>query len=108
MPNHWPHWFEAAGLRVPVRPAGEVVFDGNPMAMQAVLDGVGVALEQLAYVSDALAAGRLVAPFQIVAHRPETFFWNTDRSAETTQRCSRFETGSMARPSGNAASDRSC
>jgi LysR family transcriptional regulator, regulator of gene expression of beta-lactamase len=74
MPNEWPHWFEAAGLRVPVRPAGEVVFDGNPMAMQAVLDGAGVALEQLAYVSDALAAGRLIAPFRIVAHRPETWF----------------------------------
>ena len=41
------------------------MFDGNPMAMQAALDGVGVALEQLAYVSDALAAGRLVAPFTL-------------------------------------------
>ncbi len=55
-------------------PAGEVLFDDNPMAMQAVLDGVGVGVEQLAYVSDALAAGRLVAPFPIVAHKRETWF----------------------------------
>jgi LysR family transcriptional regulator, regulator of gene expression of beta-lactamase len=41
--------------------------------MQAVLDGVGVAVAQLCYVSDALAAGRLVAPFPIVAHTRE--FW---------------------------------
>jgi LysR family transcriptional regulator of beta-lactamase len=74
MPNEWPCWFEAAGLRLPVRPAAEVLFDGNPMAMQAVLDGVGVAVEQLAYVGDALAAGRLVAPFPIAAHKRETWF----------------------------------
>jgi LysR family transcriptional regulator, regulator of gene expression of beta-lactamase len=74
MPNEWPCWFEAAGLRFPAHPAGEVLFDGNAMAMQAVLDGVGIAVEQLAYVSDALVAGRLVAPFPIVAHKRETWF----------------------------------
>jgi LysR family transcriptional regulator of beta-lactamase len=68
MPNEWPHWFAAAGLRSPVHPAGEVSFESNVMAMQAALDGVGVAIAQIPYVSDALAAGRLVAPFPIVAH----------------------------------------
>ncbi|WP_296749787.1 LysR substrate-binding domain-containing protein [Thiobacillus sp.] len=66
MPNEWPHWFAAAGLRSPVHPAGEVLFESNVMAMQAALDGVAIA--QIPYVSDALAAGRLVAPFPIVAH----------------------------------------
>src|ERR1700719_3987683 len=42
----WPCWFEAAGVRTPVPPAGEVVFDHNAMAMQAALDGVGVAVAQ--------------------------------------------------------------
>jgi len=74
MPNEWPCWFEAAGLRLPVRPAGEVLFDGNAMAMQAVLDGVGIAVAQLAYVGDALATGRLVAPFPIVARKRESWF----------------------------------
>jgi LysR family glycine cleavage system transcriptional activator/LysR family transcriptional regulator of beta-lactamase len=74
MPNEWPCWFEAAGLSLPVRPAGAMVFDGNAMAMQAVLDGMGIAVEQLSYVGDALAAGRLVAPFPIVAHKRETWF----------------------------------
>jgi LysR family glycine cleavage system transcriptional activator/LysR family transcriptional regulator of beta-lactamase len=68
MPNEWPYWFEAAGLRSPVHPASEVSFESNVMAMQAALDGVGVAIAQIPYVSDALAAGRLVAPFPIVAH----------------------------------------
>ena len=67
MPNEWTHWFEAARLRSPLHSAGEVSFESNAMAMQAALDGVGIAIAQFPYVSDALAAGRLVAPFPIVA-----------------------------------------
>jgi len=74
LPNEWPCWFEAAGLSLPVRPAGEVLFDNNAMAMQAVLDGVGIAVAQLVYVGDALATGRLVAPFPIVARKRESWF----------------------------------
>jgi LysR family transcriptional regulator of beta-lactamase len=75
LPNHWSCWFEAAGLGLPARRAGEVVFDSNAMAMQAALDGVGVAIEQVAFVSDALVAGRLVAPFPIIAYNDETWFF---------------------------------
>ena len=72
--NDWPCWFEAAGLRTPIRPAAEVFFDNNAMAMQAVLDGVGVAAAQPLYVTDALKAGRLVAPFPIVATKRESWY----------------------------------
>jgi LysR family glycine cleavage system transcriptional activator/LysR family transcriptional regulator of beta-lactamase len=74
MPNEWQYWFEAARLRAPLGPAGEVSFESNAMAMQAALDGVGVAIAQLPYVSDALAAGRLVAPFPIIAHTQGGWF----------------------------------
>lgn len=70
----WTWWFEAAGLSAPVQPAGEVVFENSPMAMKAVLDGVGVAVAQLPYVSDALAAGRLVAPFPVVPRKYESWY----------------------------------
>jgi LysR family glycine cleavage system transcriptional activator/LysR family transcriptional regulator of beta-lactamase len=50
------------------------MFESNTMAMQAVLDGVGVAIAQLPYVSDALITGRLVAPFPIAAGTSETWF----------------------------------
>jgi LysR family transcriptional regulator, regulator of gene expression of beta-lactamase len=39
----------------------------------AVLDGTGVAVAQFPYVSDALAAGRLVSPFPIVASKRENW-----------------------------------
>ena len=74
MPNEWPHWFEAARLRSPPHPAGEASFESNAMAMQAALDGVGVAIAQFPYVSDALATGRLVAPFPIIAHTRDSWF----------------------------------
>jgi LysR family transcriptional regulator, regulator of gene expression of beta-lactamase len=72
--EQWTWWFEAAGLPHPIQPAGEVVFESSPMAIQAVLDGVGVAVAQLPYVSDALAAGRLVTPFPIVPRKYESWY----------------------------------
>jgi LysR family transcriptional regulator, regulator of gene expression of beta-lactamase len=75
MSDDWPCWFEAASLSDPICPAGEVGFESNALAMQAALDGVGVALAQLPYVSDALAAGRLVAPFQIIARKQECWLF---------------------------------
>jgi LysR family glycine cleavage system transcriptional activator/LysR family transcriptional regulator of beta-lactamase len=73
MPNDWPHWFEAAGVHDQISSAGEALFESNAMAMQAVLNGTGVALAQFPYVSDALAAGRLVSPFPIVASKRESW-----------------------------------
>lgn len=72
--EQWTWWFEAAGLSAPVQPAGEVVFESSAMAIKAVLDGVGVAVAQLPYVSDSLAAGRLVAPFPIVPRKYESWY----------------------------------
>lgn len=63
--DQWTWWFKAMGLSEPIKPGGEVSFENSPMAMQAVRDGVGVAIAQLPYVSDALAAADLVSPFPI-------------------------------------------
>lgn len=72
--EQWSWWFEAAGLSAPVQPANEVTFESSAMAIQAALDGVGVAVAQLPYVSDAIAAGRLVAPFGNVDPKYESWF----------------------------------
>jgi LysR family transcriptional regulator, regulator of gene expression of beta-lactamase len=74
MANDWPRWFDAAGLHRRVRPSSKLSFDNNAMAMRAVLDGAGVAIAQPIYVTDALAAGSLIAPFPIVATTLETWF----------------------------------
>ena len=70
----WTWWFDAAGLSAPIEPAAEVVFESSAMAMQAVLDGVGIAVAQLPYVSDALAAGELTTPFPIIGRKYESWY----------------------------------
>lgn len=70
----WTWWFAAAGLPAPIQPAGEAVFESSAMAIKAVLDGIGVAVAQLPYVSDDLESGQLVAPFPIVRQRFESWY----------------------------------
>jgi DNA-binding transcriptional LysR family regulator len=72
--EQWVWWSEAMGLIAPIQPVGEIVFESSAMAMQAVLDGVGVAIAQLPYVSDALAAGQLITPFPITGWKYESWY----------------------------------
>lgn len=71
-PQDWPIWLKAAGLRgvVPRGPR----FDYDAFALQAALDGLGVAIAHRPYVVDDLVAGRLVAPFAQVAARGEGWY----------------------------------
>ncbi|MES2712319.1 MAG: LysR substrate-binding domain-containing protein [Pseudomonadota bacterium] len=57
-PEDWPLWLGDAG----VRPSGPV-FEYYGQALQAALDGLGVAMGVRPYINDELTAGRLVAPF---------------------------------------------
>lgn len=61
--DEWPLWLRAAGLKW--RPEKRSPrFDTYALALQAAVDGLGVALALRPYVVDDLAAGRLVAPFR--------------------------------------------
>lgn len=63
-PADWPRWLAAAGL--PDRSRFHVVsFDFSAFAIQAALDGLGVALIRAPYITDDLREGRLVAPFPL-------------------------------------------
>ncbi|MBL6597948.1 MAG: LysR family transcriptional regulator [Alphaproteobacteria bacterium] len=76
-PEDWPRWLAAAQAAAPSVYGPEVGYYGQ--AIQAALDGVGVAMGIRPYVDDDLAAGRLVAPFPLsipkgsqwyLVHRP--------------------------------------
>lgn len=72
--EQWAWWFRAAGTTNPVRCSSEVSFGSSSMAIQAALDGAGVAIAQIHYVGDALATRRLIAPFGIPAQRYESWY----------------------------------
>jgi LysR family glycine cleavage system transcriptional activator len=62
-PDDWPLWLKAAG--VPRVTARGPEFQYYGQALQAAVDGLGVAMGIRPYIDDDLAAGRLVAPFEL-------------------------------------------
>lgn len=61
-PQRWRQWFAVAGAGGG-RAAGELVFDHAHLAVQAAMQGLGVALGSPDLSADALRSGLLVAPF---------------------------------------------
>jgi LysR family glycine cleavage system transcriptional activator len=67
-PDDWERWLTMAG-HAGVRAARNLYFDDTMTALQAAIDGLGVALGRRAFTERDLAAGRLVDPFDI--HLPQ-------------------------------------
>jgi LysR family glycine cleavage system transcriptional activator len=61
----WQLWLTAAGLPLSIATQRGLTFDQGFMAVQAATEGLGVALGRTRFVESDLAAGRLVAPFDI-------------------------------------------
>ncbi len=60
----WRDWFADAGVEVGSLPPGSR-FPSTGMAVQAAIDGQGVALARSAHVEDDLASGRLIKLFDV-------------------------------------------
>ncbi|MEJ8571531.1 transcriptional regulator GcvA [Microbaculum marinum] len=66
-PSDWRRWLEAAGAGDLVVEK-EIVFENSALTYQGAIDGVGVALAQLAFVLDELPSDRLITPLDIRLH----------------------------------------
>lgn len=62
LPRVWPDWLATAQV-YGLSPAATLTFDHFYLTLQAAIDGMGIAMGPTSLVSDDLAAGRLVAPF---------------------------------------------
>jgi LysR family transcriptional regulator, glycine cleavage system transcriptional activator len=82
-PDDWPSWLKASGVaRVSAR-GTEFQYYGQ--ALQAAVDGLGIAMGIRPYIDDDLAAGRLAAPFALSV--PKGMRWYlVYRSFRTEQR----------------------
>jgi LysR family glycine cleavage system transcriptional activator len=60
----WRHWCEHVGVEG-IDTAGGLAFDDASLALQAAVQGQGVALARMLLAADDLAAGRLVQPFDM-------------------------------------------
>ncbi len=68
----WRMWLRAAGAS-DVNPLRGLHFSQDSLAIQAALDGQGVALGNTTLVADDLASGRLVQPFELALKGPAHF-----------------------------------
>ena len=69
----WRDWFRDAGVEVRKMPRG-TLFSDSSMALQAALDGQGVALARSAHVADDLQAGRLVKLFNVYSESSVAYY----------------------------------
>lgn len=87
-PRLWPEWLLAAGIDHPV---GKTMrFQTSGLAYQAALDGLGVALTEIAYIRDDISAGRLVMPFDLVVQQPLGYYWVYPREKRALEKFAVF------------------
>ena len=70
----WQLWLTAAGLPVSLASRRGLTFDQSFMAVQAAVDGHGIAMGRTRYVEADIAAGRLVVPFDVVLPADAGFY----------------------------------
>ncbi len=80
-PN-WRMWMQAAGIRDFDDTRG-LHFGQTSLAVQAAIDGQGIALGDSNLVADDLAAGRLVKPFELSVRAPPQFAYYIISPLET-------------------------
>ncbi len=87
----WRMWLLAAGL-TDIDPTRGPHFTAENMAVQAAIDGQGVALVGDILVADHLAAGRLVRPFDTSLSTPLSFSYYllSDRDSDSLPRVAAF------------------
>lgn len=81
----WRAWLRAAGVEQQVDLRRAQQFDYPAFALQAALDGLGVAMARAPFVADDLKAGRLVRPFALaVPHGRGWYFVHRPAAADAT------------------------
>ena len=83
-PN-WRMWMLAAGVKDYIDTRG-LHFSQTSLAVQAAVDGHGVALGESTLVADDLAAGRLVKPFSLSLRSPAQFAYHLITRRDTAER----------------------
>jgi len=86
----WQLWLTAAGLPTALARKRGLNFDQNFMAIQAAIDGLGVALGRTPYVEADIAAGRLVVPFDVVLPAEAGFYVVAPEETAATDKIARL------------------
>jgi LysR family transcriptional regulator, glycine cleavage system transcriptional activator len=104
----WQLWLTAAGLPVSFASRPGLIFDQSFMAIQAAVDGLGIAMGRTRFVEADIAAGRLVVPFDVVLPADAGFYIVAPEETADTSKIALFRDwligsvapGSLAPPPG--------
>ena len=86
----WQLWLTAAGLPASIAARRGMTFDQGFMAIQAAVEGLGVALGRFHLVEADLAAGRLIAPFDMVVPQDAGYYVVAPEATADTPKIARF------------------
>jgi LysR family glycine cleavage system transcriptional activator len=86
----WQLWLTAAGLPGTIATRRGMTFDEGFMAIQAAMEGLGVALGRFHLVEADIAAGRLVAPFDTVLPQDAGYYVVAPEATAETAKIVRF------------------
>jgi LysR family glycine cleavage system transcriptional activator len=73
-PDDWHIWLHAAGAG-DISPAHELEFETRNFAIQAAVDGVGIAIVDPSLVGEELRAGKLVMPFEHTLTQDNAYYF---------------------------------
>jgi LysR family glycine cleavage system transcriptional activator len=86
----WQLWLTAAGLPATIATRRGMTFDQGFMAIQAAMEGLGVALGRFHLVEADIAAGRLVAPFDMVLPQDAGYYVVTPEATAEASKIALF------------------
>jgi DNA-binding transcriptional LysR family regulator len=72
--DEWPIWFAAAGVAATEVTRGPI-FDSTKIAVQAAIDGLGIAMGPPTLFADDIAAGRLFQPFALAVETGKSYWF---------------------------------
>ena len=88
--DDWRLWLTAAGLPFSIAARRGLTFDETFLAIQAAVEGLGVALGRLHLVEADIAAGRLIAPFDTVLPQDAGYYIVTPEPTENDLKIALF------------------
>jgi LysR family transcriptional regulator, glycine cleavage system transcriptional activator len=86
----WQLWLTSAGLPVSLALRRGLSFDDHLMALQAAMDGLGVALCNKGLIDPDIAAGRLVIPFDVLLPADAGYYIVTPEETADTGKIALF------------------
>jgi LysR family glycine cleavage system transcriptional activator len=96
----WQLWLTAAGLPVSLATRRGLTFDQGFLAIQAAMEGLGVAMGRTSLVEADIAAGRLVAPFDVVLPQDAGYYVVAPQATASTGKIALFRDWLLASANG--------